>query len=81
MTSFIFTGLVVMIGSLETLVIQGIKSVNEATANKKISCTAKNQILMNEYKQCLKRQKEQSAIDDTEVVNCKPPELEKCDNK
>ena len=78
MTTFIFTGLVAMTGGLEALLIQGVRSVNEAQANKNISCTAKNQILTNEYKQCLKSQKEQSALGDTEVVDCEPPALEKC---
>ena len=81
MTGLVFTGLVAMIGGLETLVIQGVKSVNEAKVNKNISCTAKNQILINEHKQCLKRQKEQLALGDTEVVECEPPKLEKCDNE
>lgn len=78
MTTLIFTGLVAMTGSLETLVIQGVKGVNEATANKKISCTARNQILINEHKKCLKRQKEQMALGDTEVIDCEPPKLEEC---
>ncbi|MDE0119383.1 MAG: hypothetical protein OXM55_05185 [Bdellovibrionales bacterium] len=78
MTAFILTGLVATTGSLGTLAIQSVKSVNEMKANKKISCTAKYQIQMNEYNQCLKRQKEQQAIGDTEVVNCELPKAEAC---
>ena len=50
MTGLVFTGLIAMTGGLEAVVIQGMKSVNEAEVNKGISCKAKNQILMNEYK-------------------------------
>ena len=78
MTTFILTGLVTMTGGLGTLAIQGIKSVNEVKANKKISCSAKNQIQMNQYNQCLRRQKEQQAIGDMEVVNCEQPKAEEC---
>ena len=81
MTGLVFTGLIAMTGGLEAVVIQGMKSVNEAEVNKGISCKAKNQILMDEYKKCLKRQKEQAALDDTEVVNCEEPKLKECNAK
>ena len=78
MKSFILTGLMATTGSLGTLAIQSMKSVNEVKANKKISCTAKHQIQMNQYNQCLKKQKEQEAIGDTEVINCELPKQEGC---
>lgn len=81
MLTVIFTGLMASTGTLGTLAIQGMKSVTEAQVNKNISCKAKNQILENEHKKCLKKQKEQEALGDMEVVTCDPPKLNKCDNK
>ena len=78
MTAFILAGLVATTGGLGTLAIQGMKSVNEVKANKKISCTTKNQIHINEYNQCLRKQKEQQAIG-AEVVNCEKPVAKECD--
>ena len=78
MTTIIFTGLIASTGTLGTLAIQGMKNVTEAQVNKNISCQAKNQILKNEHKKCLKKQKEQEALGDMEVVTCDPPELKEC---
>ena len=78
MTTLILTGLIASTGTLGTLAIQGMKSANEAQVNKKVSCKAKNQILENEHKKCLKKQKEQEAIGDMEVVTCDPPKLDEC---
>ncbi|MDE0518989.1 MAG: hypothetical protein OXH36_05495 [Bdellovibrionales bacterium] len=79
MTAFILTGLVATTGSLGTLAIQGVNRVNEVKANKKISCTAKTQIQMNQYNQCLRRQKEQLAFGSAEVVDCEKPKAKECD--
>ena len=78
MTTIILTGLIASTGTLGTLAIQSMKSVNEAQVNKKVSCKGKNQILMNEHKKCLKTQQEQEALGDIEVVTCDPPKLNEC---
>ena len=55
------------------------KSVTEVQVSKNTSYQAKNQILQKEYKECLKKQKEQEALGDMEVVTCDPPKLTECE--